>query len=64
MQRDNQLPQQQLVFKLLSLKTSPTGASQYSENHFVITDAYGLFNVVIGAGAVQSGSMANNRLEQ
>jgi hypothetical protein len=40
------------------LKTSPTGASQYSENHFVNTDAYGLFNMVIGAGAVQSGSMA------
>jgi len=40
------------------LKTSPTGASQYSENHFVNTDAYGLFNLVIGAGAVQSGSMS------
>ncbi len=40
------------------LKSSPTGASQYSENHFVNTDAFGLFNLVIGAGAVQSGSMA------
>ena len=40
------------------LKTSPTGVSQYSENHFVNTDAYGLFNLVIGAGAVQSGSTA------
>ena len=40
------------------LKTSTTGASQYSENHFVNTDAYGIFNLVIGAGAVQSGSMA------
>ncbi len=40
------------------LKTSSTGASQYSENHFVITDDFGLFNLVIGAGAVQSGSMA------
>jgi len=40
------------------LKTSPTGASQYSENHFVNTDAFGLFNLVIGAGAVQSGAMA------
>ena len=40
------------------LKTSTTGASQYSENHFVNTDAFGLFNLVIGAGAVQSGSMA------
>ena len=39
------------------LKTSPAGVSQYSENHFVNTDAFGLFNLVIGAGAVQSGSM-------
>jgi hypothetical protein len=40
------------------LKTSPTGVSQYSENHFVDTDEFGLFNLVIGTGAVQSGSMA------
>jgi hypothetical protein len=40
------------------LKTSPIGTSQYSENHFVNTDTFGLFNLVIGAGAVQSGSMA------
>lgn len=39
------------------VKTSPAGASQYSENHFVNTDGFGLFNLVIGAGAVQSGSM-------
>jgi hypothetical protein len=41
------------------LKTSATGTSQYSENHFVNTDAFGLFNLVIGAGAIQSGSMAS-----
>jgi hypothetical protein len=40
------------------LKSSTTGTSQYSENHFVNTDAFGLFNLVIGAGAIQSGSMA------
>jgi hypothetical protein len=40
------------------LKTSTTGASQYQENHFVNTDQYGLFNLIIGAGAVQSGSMS------
>jgi hypothetical protein len=39
------------------IKNSPIGQSQYSENHFVNTDAFGLFNLVIGAGAVQSGSM-------
>ncbi len=41
------------------LKTSTTGAVQYSENHTVTTDAFGLFNLAIGAGSVQSGSMSN-----
>jgi hypothetical protein len=41
------------------LKSSPTGAVQYSENHFVNTDAYGLFNIIIGAGAAQSGSIVS-----
>jgi hypothetical protein len=39
------------------LKSSATGSIQYIENHFVNTDAVGFFNIVIGAGAVQSGSM-------
>jgi len=39
------------------LKNSSTGVSQYIENHFVNTDEFGLFNLVIGAGAVQSGNM-------
>jgi hypothetical protein len=39
------------------LKTSTIGATQYTENHFVITDSYGVFNLVIGTGVVQSGSM-------
>jgi hypothetical protein len=41
------------------LKTSSSGTAQYIENHFVNTDAYGLFNLVIGAGTVQSGSISN-----
>jgi hypothetical protein len=40
------------------LKTSVLGALQYQENHFVNTDAFGLFNLTVGAGAVQSGTMA------
>jgi hypothetical protein len=40
------------------LKTSTTGAVQYSENHIVTTDAFGLFNLAIGEGTVQSGSMS------
>lgn len=39
------------------LKNSTSGAVQYSENHAVTTDAFGLFNLTIGGGAVQSGSM-------
>ncbi len=40
------------------LKTSVSGSVQYSENHFVTTDAFGLFNLVIGTGAVQSGNIS------
>jgi hypothetical protein len=44
--------------KISILKTSTLGTAVYSENHFVNTDAFGLFNLVIGGGAVQSGSMS------
>ena len=40
------------------LKGSSSGASQYIENHTVLTDAFGLFNLAIGTGSIQSGSMA------
>lgn len=40
------------------LKSSATGTVVYSENHVVNTDAFGLFNLVIGAGSVQSGAMS------
>lgn len=39
-------------------KTSTVGTFVYQENHFVNTDAFGLFNLIIGAGAIQTGSMA------
>ena len=41
------------------LKSSSTGVPQYTENHTVTTDAFGLFNLVIGAGSIQSGDMAS-----
>lgn len=42
------------------LKSNPTtGSVVYSENHFTATDAFGLFNLSIGTGAVQSGNFAN-----
>ncbi len=40
------------------LKSSATGTVVYSENHVVNTDAFGLFNLVIGAGSVQSGGIS------
>jgi hypothetical protein len=39
------------------LKTSTVGTTVYRENHAVNTDAFGLFNLVIGAGSIQTGSM-------
>jgi hypothetical protein len=39
------------------LKTSAIGPVQYSENHFINTDAFGLFNLIVGTGAIQQGSM-------
>jgi hypothetical protein len=39
------------------LKTTAIGAVQYSENHFINTDAFGLFNLIVGSGAIQQGSM-------
>jgi hypothetical protein len=41
------------------LKSSPTGTSEYVENHVVNSDEFGLFNLIIGGGAVQSGSIEN-----
>lgn len=49
----------QIGVQISLLKSSATGTLVYSENHLVNTDAFGLFNVIIGGGAIQSGSMAN-----
>ena len=37
---------------------SPLGTIVYQENHFVNTDQFGLFNLTVGAGAVQSGNIS------
>jgi hypothetical protein len=46
-----------IAVQISILKGSTSGALQYRENHTVTTDHFGLFNLIIGAGAVQSGSM-------
>ena len=41
------------------LQSSTIGSAIYVENHFVNTDDFGLFNLIIGAGAAQIGTMEN-----
>ena len=53
------LKQKSIGIQASIIKTTSTGEVQYKENHVVTTDDFGLFNLVIGAGAVQTGSMAN-----
>jgi hypothetical protein len=48
-----------ISIQMTILKSSPTGTPQYSESHFVNTDSVGAFNLVIGSGIVQSGSMTS-----
>jgi hypothetical protein len=38
---------------------SPLGTIVYQENHFVNTDQFGLFNLTVGGGSVQTGAMAS-----
>ena len=47
-----------LGIQMSILKTTSNGVVQYSENHSVTTDEFGLFNLIIGGGAVQIGSMS------
>ena len=37
---------------------SPLGTIVYQENHFVNTDQFGLFNLTVGGGSVQSGNIS------
>ena len=38
---------------------SPLGATVYQENHFVNTDDFGLFNLIVGGGSILSGTIAD-----
>ncbi len=53
----NALASTNIGLQMSILKGSATGSSEYSETHTVSTDAFGLFNLVIGFGQVQSGSL-------
>ncbi|MDB4655550.1 DUF1566 domain-containing protein [Flavobacteriales bacterium] len=44
----------------ISIKVgSPLGATVYQENHFVNTDDFGLFNLIVGGGSILSGTIAD-----
>lgn len=53
----NPLSNRTLAVEIAIVKGSTAGQIQYIETHNTSTDQFGLFNLVIGGGAVQSGSM-------
>lgn len=56
--QNNPIANTTIGIQITILKTSALGTAVYSENHFVNTDQFGLFNLTVGGGAVQSGSMS------
>ncbi len=56
--QNNPIANATIGIQITILKTSALGTAVYSENHFVNTDQFGLFNLTVGGGAVQSGSMS------
>jgi hypothetical protein len=49
-----------IALQISILKNSSTGEVVYTETHNVSTDAFGLFNLSIGTGTVQSGNLNIN----
>ena len=54
----NPIANQTIGIQITILQNNTLGPIVYSENHFVGTDDFGLFNLVVGGGAIQSGAMA------
>lgn len=54
----NALASTSIGLQMRIFKGSANGTIEYIENHTVNTDAFGLFNLVVGFGQVQSGSLA------
>lgn len=52
------IPMKTIGIQISILKSSATGVSQNVENHVVNTDQFGLFNLIVGSGAVQSGNFS------
>jgi len=56
--QSNPVVNSNIGIQITILENSTTGPIVYQENHVVPTDNYGLFNLVIGAGAVQQGQFS------
>ena len=52
----NLIINQNISVRISILTGSTTGATEYSETHSVTTDAFGVFNLLVGGGTVVSGS--------
>lgn len=48
---------QAVSIRLSILQSAPNGALSYQETHTALTDAQGLFSLVVGEGAIQSGDL-------
>ncbi len=55
----NPLVNQSVGIQFSILKGSTVGPIQYQENHFTSTNQFGLFNLTLGAGALQQGNFNN-----
>src|SRR5512133_3624833 len=54
----DELINQTVTVRLSLLKGSPSGDPDWIESHTVKTDAYGLFNLIIGEGSREGGASA------
>lgn len=52
----NLIINQNISVRVSILSGSATGSSEYSETHSVLTDVFGVFNLLVGGGSVASGT--------
>lgn len=57
-QTGNPIINQMIGIQINIVETDVLGPDVFTENHFVTTDAYGIFNLIIGAGNAQNGSLS------
>jgi hypothetical protein len=55
----NPIANSTIGIQMTILMGSPIGSTVYQENHFVNTDDYGLFNLIVGGGSILSGTIAD-----